>query len=618
MRLLNIDPSGCTPGRVNRVVHRWLNGNRRNWNTDLETLIDEYVLGDMLFSVDSLYSLPMIQKLGLSATSGYWDSWPSKQCYDNISDRLDKFLQDLDQCEVDDGSHDLKLAKESLLFKVRLEVEEYRNWYVRNVDFVGVVTFYAGEACRVNIVDDAVAKGWVRRVQTFDQKIKHFEDFLKRSEPFYGPHHLRLMLETVESLRTTIENVKEGRFISCFWYQYTHNMGKDPPQSLVNSLTSAISSSFQPALERYLYTLEQSMNSMLGTRFAGPGVSGTPNGTEFYKHQILQHTTLDLSPDYIHRVGMVEVGKIKSEMREVVKKIYERGDQLVSPNWPMQKIFSILRHHDEFFYDITDEESVKESVRHILEVINRKMGEAFTENIIKEGRAGLNIETEPGASMGYYVESISPETNGTFYIGTGGNLNKLKMRALVCHEAIPGHHLQTSLLKSHPIFSKLSNARVQYSVSTEGWSLYSEKLCGEMGVMDVELPDLPSRYSTQYYHLGRLSMQLVRAVRLVVETGIHAKYWSRDRAVTFFERNTDLRSDLIQQEIDRYITNPGQALSYYVGLMEVLKLREDVKKMVGEGRFDVRQFHSNVLSAGSVPIPTLKRHVMSLYSDREV
>ena len=124
MRLLNIDRDGCTPGRVNRVVHRWLNGNRRNWNTDIEILIDEYVLGDMLFSVDSLYSLPMIQKLGLSSVSGYWDCWPSKDCYDKIAARLEKFQQDLENAEFNSDDSDLKLAHESLVFKVQMELEE--------------------------------------------------------------------------------------------------------------------------------------------------------------------------------------------------------------------------------------------------------------------------------------------------------------------------------------------------------------------------------------------------------------------------------------------------------------------------------------------------------------
>ena len=614
LKLLNIEAEGCTPGKINRVVHRWLNGNRRNGNTKVETLIDEYVIGDMLFSADTLYSQPIIQKLGLSTVSGYWDCWPSRDCYNMMVGRLERFLLDLESSQVGAESPDLSLAKESLLFRVKLQIEEYSKWYVRHLEYVNVVAYYGDDVCRMNIVDETVAEGWIQKVKTSEDKIRNFEEFFQEAEIFYTPHHLGQMLETVESLRTTIQMLQEGRLVSCFWYSYTHNLGKDPPPSLVQDLTSAISSSLQPALERYLQTLEHSMNRILTAReHPGPGVWDTENGTEFYRYRILYHTTLDLSPEYIHKIGLEEVGKVKSEIREVVRRIYESGDKSVSPAWPMQRILATLRHTDQFFYDIKNEEAIKESVRKILEIINKKMTQAFTKEIIKEGSAGLDIKTESTASMGYYVESAGSDDNGTFYIGTGGNLSKLMMRALVCHEAIPGHHYQSSLLKSHPIFSKLSNARVQYSVSTEGWSLYAEKLCGEIGVMDEGTLDLPSQYSMLYYHLGRLSMQLIRAVRLVVETGIHTQYWSYERAVSFFERNTDLRSDLIVQEIDRYVTNPGQALSYYIGLMEVLKLREEVKEKVGRSRFDIKQFHSAVLLAGSVPLPTLRSHVIGLY-----
>ena len=480
------------------------------------------------------------------------------------------------------------------------------------------MAYYAGEACSVSIVDDTVAKGWVRRMTTFNEKVKNFEDFFERAEPYYRLHHLGSLMKTVESLRTTIQLVSEGRLMSCFWYSYTQNLKKDPPPSLIQDLSSAIHYSLQPALERCLDFLEHSVRKVLTSPYNGPIVSDTENGTEFYRHRILYHTTLNLTPDHIYRVGLIEVGKVKAEIREIVKQIAEKGDGLVSPTWPMQRILATLRYHDDFFYNNENEREIKDSVRKIVEVINKKMGEAFSDDIIASGRAGLNIETESTASMGYYVESVGPEQNGTFYIGTGGNPSKLKMRALVCHETIPGHHYQSTLLQSQPIFAKLSNAHVQFSVSTEGWSLYAEKLCGEMGVMDEKLPDLQSRYNTQYHHLGRLSMQLVRAVRLVVEIGIHAKSWSRDRGVNFFERNTDLRLHLIQQEIERYILNPGQALSYYLGLMEVLKLREMAKERVGEGQFDVKEFHKIVLSAGSVPIPTLKRHVLSFYGERTV
>ena len=277
----------------------------------------------------------------------------------------------------------------------------------------------------------------------------------------------------------------------------------------------------------------------------------------------------------------------------------------------MQKIFSTIRQHDPFFYDTDDEEGIVVSVRNILKTITQKMDKAFTADIIAGGDTGLDIVTG-GGSMGSYIASQGQGDNGTFYIGTSSTLSKLKMRALVCHEAMPGHHYQFSLLHKHALFSKLSAARVEYSVSTEGWSLYAELLCGEMGVMEVKSPDLPASYSTLYYQLGVLSMQLVRAARLVIDTGLHAKGWSRDQAVSYFTRHTDVRQDLVESEVDRYITYPGQALSYYLGLIEVRQLRLELANKMGES-FDIRQFHKIILSAGSVPLPTLRRYVRDMF-----
>ncbi|MDV6032795.1 MAG: DUF885 domain-containing protein [Phycisphaera sp. RhM] len=315
-----------------------------------------------------------------------------------------------------------------------------------------------------------------------------------------------------------------------------------------------------------------------------------PGGQALYQAQIRKFTTLEMTPDELHQTGIRENARIRSQMEAIKDRVKFDGD--------LQAFLKHLRT-DPKFYPKTKEELLKE-VAYILKQADGRLPNLFG----KLPRTPYGIRevpdyVAPQTTSAYYWPPATDGTRGGFYYVNTYNLSArplYQLEALSFHEAVPGHHLQLALQAEleglHPI-RKQSN----FTAFIEGWALYSEKLGGELGF-----------YKDPYQEFGRLSMEAWRASRLVVDTGIHAKGWTRQQAITYMQENTALSEHNIVAEVDRYIGWPGQALGYKVGELFITELRERAEKQLGEA-FDVRQFHDAVLSSGSIPLPVLKRKI---------
>ena len=322
------------------------------------------------------------------------------------------------------------------------------------------------------------------------------------------------------------------------------------------------------------------------------GVSETPNGAEFYQNRINYYTTSTLySADEIHQIGLKEVARIKEEMIKIIQDLNFKGS--------FNKFFKFLRTDDQFYA-----KTPKELLMYARD-ISKRADEQLPRFFKTLPRKPYGVAPVPDA--------IAPKYTGGRYVGTSKNSTDpgyywvntydLKSRtlytipALTVHEAVPGHHLQSALNNelgdSIPQFRR----NLYLSAYGEGWGLYTEFLADEMGI-----------YTTPYEQFGKFTYEMWRACRLVIDTGIHAKGWSREEAIDYMSNNTALSLHEVNTEIDRYISWPGQALSYKIGELKIRELRNKAKLELKE-KFDIREFHERILEYGTVTLSTLERRI---------
>jgi len=320
------------------------------------------------------------------------------------------------------------------------------------------------------------------------------------------------------------------------------------------------------------------------------GLSDLPNGHEWYEHLARWHTTTDLSPDQIHEIGLSEVARIRNEMEDIIKVLNWQGT--------FDEFLQFLRTDPQFYFE-TPEELLQEYLA-TSKRIDPKITRLF--RVLPRTPYGIRPipeESAPDTTTAYYMRpSADGSRAGYYYV----NLYRPEVRpkyeieVLSVHEAVPGHHLQIALameLDNIPNFRRFSG----YTSFVEGWGLYSESLGEELDL-----------YQDPYSKFGALTYDMWRAVRLVVDTGMHYKGWSRDKAIKFFMANAAKTEQDIVNEIDRYLIMPGQALAYKIGQLKILELKRKSQQQLGEA-FDIKDFHHVVLGQGAVPLSVLEERV---------
>ncbi|MCI0448667.1 MAG: DUF885 domain-containing protein [Chlorobi bacterium] len=320
------------------------------------------------------------------------------------------------------------------------------------------------------------------------------------------------------------------------------------------------------------------------------GIWSLPNGQERYRFAVKNYTTLDLTADEVHNIGLKEVERIQKEMEKLKDQIGFNGT--------LDEFNRFLKTDPQFYY--TNKEDLMNGFRDILKVMDTKIPELFGR--LPEAKYDLKeIEEFRSASApaAYYYSAPEDRSRpGYFYVNTYDlpSRPKYTMTALALHEAVPGHHLQIAIaqeLKNLPKFRR----ELGVTAFVEGWGLYSESLGYETGM-----------YEDLYQKYGALTFEMWRACRLVVDTGIHEKRWTREQAYDFMRTHTPTSDHDIKSEIDRYISWSGQALAYKIGEMKIKELRRKAQEKLGS-KFDVRAFHDNVLKNGAIPLPLLEKKI---------
>ena len=434
--------------------------------------------------------------------------------------------------------------------------------------------------------------------------VKNYQDYISRllDFPRYFDEQISNMALGIKTGISIPKIVLEGYEVTIKTHvvdSYEESVFFEPFQSFPNSFTTeqqvAIRKQGQQAVmngavKAYASFLDFFLNQYYPNARKSLGASELPGGIDYYKFKIEHFTTLNLSAQEIHEIGLNEVSRIRNEMEAVIKSVNFKGS--------FSDFLNFLRT-DPQFYATTSKDLLKEA-SYIAKRIDAKLPTLFN----KLPRLPYGVAPVP--------EDLAPKYTGGRYVGPAEgskepgyywvNTYKLDVRplynleALTLHEGVPGHHLQNSIaseIDDLPEFRK----DLYLSAFGEGWGLYSEYLGIEAGF-----------YTDPYSNFGRLTYEMWRACRLVVDTGIHAMGWSRQRVINYLSDNTALPIHECTTETDRYIAWPGQALSYKIGELKIKELRKFAEKELGE-EFDVRNFHDTVLGSGSVPLNVLEDQV---------
>lgn len=360
--------------------------------------------------------------------------------------------------------------------------------------------------------------------------------------------------------------------------------------ALIAEAEKALLTSVKPAYEKLIAALEDQQQRATTDH----GAWKFPKGEAFYKNRLKRITTTDLTSNEIHEIGLSEVARIHREMEEIMKKVGFEGS--------LSDFFEFMRNYPQFYYPNTPEGKAEylEEATGLIDTMKGRLDELF----LTKPEADIIVKAvepfrEKSAGKAFYQQpAIDGSRPGTYYANLYdmNAMPKYQMEALAYHEGIPGHHMQIAIaqeLDSLPMFRKFG----RYTAYTEGWGLYSELVPKEIGF-----------YEDPYSDFGRLAMELWRASRLVVDTGIHSKKWTREEGIDFYMKNTpNAESDAVKM-VERHIVMPGQATAYKIGMNKIVELREDAKAELGDN-FDLREFHDVILKNGAVPLNVLEEMV---------
>ncbi len=513
----------------------------------------------------------------------------TKEYYKNEADFAKNQLEELSKVVFKNLSETEKISIELLQFTLQEKID-----------------FYEYEAYLNPLLSDSgFHTSFPYQVRDFST-YKQFVNYLNKLNvfPTFVEQHIALMQEGLEKgisqpkiIFKDFEDTYDSQIVSDFEESYYYSPFKKLPSildehqkdSLLTAAEVAITDKVIPQFKIIKAFFENEY--FVKTRERG-GVSNQPNGKDYYQNRVNYYTTLNISAEDVHQKGLQEVARIKAEMQKIIDELAFKGT--------FADFLNFLRT-DAQFYATTGDDLLKEA-RNISKKIDAQLPKYFITLPRKPyGVAPVPAIIAPKYTGGRYSPAGDNSTQPGYYWVNTYNLKSRPLYilpSLTLHEAVPGHHLQISLNSelgdSIPKFRR----NLYLSAYGEGWGLYSEFLGNEMGI-----------YTTPYENFGKYTYEMWRACRLVVDTGIHVKNWTKEQAVEYLKSNTALSIHEVNTEIDRYISWPGQALSYKIGELKIRELRKKAEETLGT-EFDIRQFHEIILEEGTVTLSILEKRIL--------
>jgi len=550
--------------------------------------------------IEGLHKYPQFMtSLGMKKDYDKWND-PSKAF--NLEE-VEQTRRDLDHMratfEMDDLDTDHQLSYRLFEIQSQQEIDGARWWdygYTFNQMFgvqSGIPSFLINRH-RIDTLSDAEA--YVTRLNGVEAYLAVHVENEKTSAANGIQPPLYVYAHVIRDAKNIIVGApfSEGE-PSTLWADFTKKIDKlditDEQRETLNAdAITALKTSFKPAFENLIAEME----IMQANATTDDGVWRLPDGAEYYADRLERMTTTKMSAKEIHELGLSEVARIHDEMRGIMKQVGFEGT--------LQEFFAQVKNDPAQYYEDSDagREAYLKDASSIIDIMKTRLDDVF----IVKPKADLIVKKveafrEKSAGKAFYNQpSADGSTPGTYYANLYAitDMPKYQMEALAYHEGIPGHHMQIAIqmeLETVPKFRKYG----RFTAYSEGWGLYSEYLPKEMGF-----------YADPYSDFGRLAMELWRAARLVVDTGLHDKKWTRQEAIDYLTTNTPNAENDAIKAIERYIIMPGQATAYKIGMIKILSLREAAKTKLGD-KFDIREYHDVIISSGPVPLSIMEERV---------
>ncbi len=518
------------------------------YNDALEDLSEESLFAQSDYFKDLLAKTEMVDETSLTGEN----SLNRKLLINTLSNHVRMFQYKTHYIPLDhmQGPHiDFPQIIEFHPFKTHKDIDDY-------------ISRLKAFPCQIDQVIELLQKGIEHGITAFKNIIEHvlvqvetFTKFAPEDSPLFSP----------------VQKIKDG-------------FSEQDKEDISNQVKNAISSGLTPA---YKKLHEYLSNEYMKHCREKEGIWSLPDGGGMYRFYVKYHTTTDFSPEEIHEIGRGEVGRISSEITSLMNSLGFNGS--------VREFSAYIKGKRELYPRSAEE--IMQGYRDILARMDKMLPEYFG----RLPRAKYDLKEiekyrEQAAPAAYYYSPPRDFSRpGYFYVNTfkPEQRPKFDMEALACHEAVPGHHLQIALmqeLEDIPDFRRYGGS----TAFIEGWALYAERLAKEMGF-----------YQDTFSEYGRLNNEIWRAVRLVVDTGLHFYKWGRAETINYCKENTGLEEYEIEVEVDRYIAMPGQALAYKIGELKIIELKEKAKKALGSN-FDIKEFHDRLLEKGALPLYVLE------------
>lgn len=550
---------------------------------------------------------PMLQtELGEKTDYGKWDDFSNLK-YAKDLEQAKKRMEYLEKVDTRAINEETLLSYDLYKEQVQNEIDDYKwRFYTYPVNqmfgYQSQLPAFLINLHQIDSVSDA--KAYVSRLKGISKAFNDIIENLKIREQ-NGIMPPKFVYEKVlDDSRNILKGkpFRKSNESSVLLQDFKEKIEKldleaEQEKELISEAETALVDNVKPAYEELIAFLENQQQRAT----TEAGVWKFPKGEQFYKNALERTTTTNMTAEEIHQLGLSEVARIHGEMEEIMKEVNFEGS--------LQDFFEYMRNEKKFYYENTEEGRAEylAEARSIIDNMRGRLDDLFL--TLPEAKIVVKaVEPfrEKSAGKAFYQQpAMDGSRPGIFY----ANLYDMmamptyQMEALAYHEGIPGHHMQIAIaqeLDSVPDFRK----RSPYTAYVEGWGLYSEFLPKEIGF-----------YQDPYSDFGRLAMELWRSCRLVVDTGIHSKKWTREEGINYYMENTpNAESDCVKM-VERHIVMPGQATAYKVGMNKILELREKAKQELGD-KFDLREFHDVVLLDGALPLTVLEEKVNSWIQEK--
>ncbi|RWU09117.1 DUF885 domain-containing protein [Pseudidiomarina gelatinasegens] len=555
--------------------------------------------------MENVMRSPMYQSyLGIKQDQDKWDDISEQRAEEDLALQKEQLARVM---EIDEAKLNDQTKVSWLLMKQNLEQEiadfKWRHYNYPVNQMFGMHSSVASLLINQHRISEvADAEAYVARLNGLPELFAQLSENLKiRAEKgiiapkFVYPYVISDSQNIISG--APFEDGEPSVFLDDFTKK-VDNLDIDENQynALMSAAEQALVESVKPAYENLISTVED-IAAQADTK---DGAWKFPDGEAFYNNALQRTTTTDLTAEEIHEIGLSEVARIHDEMRVIMEKVGFEGT--------LQEFFVHMRNNQDFIYPDTAEgrQRYLDEATALIDTMRERLDELF----ITKPKADMIVKAvepfrEKSAGKAFYQQpSMDGTRPGVYYANLYdmASMPTYQMEALAYHEGIPGHHMQIAIqqeLEGIPSFRKFG----RFTAYSEGWGLYTEFLPKEIGF-----------YEDPYSDFGRLAMELWRAVRLVVDTGIHAKKWTREEGIDFYVTNTPNAEADAKKMVERHIVMPSQATAYKIGMLKILELREKAKTQLGDA-FDIREFHDAVLQNGPVPLNILEQFIDEYISE---